>query len=185
MSKPFPGPLPRPVSEAILKRARRVRLLILDVDGVLTDGRLYYGPDGTECKAFQVRDGSAMKRLIASGIPIAIVSGRSSDAVVRRGAELGVLKLYAGVADKAAVLADLEATSRIDAGHMAHAGDDLPDLPLFERTGMAFAVADAHPAVAAAADYVTVAGGGFGAVREICDLILLAQGKWTATGEGR
>ena len=172
----------QPVAASVLARARGVRLLILDVDGVLTDGRLYYGADGAEHKAFHARDGSAMKMLMAAGVPIAIISGRTSAAVARRSAELGVAHLYPGVADKAQALADLVDRSGVAAEHMAHAGDDLADLPLFERTGLAFSVADAHPVVAARADYVTAAPGGCGAVREICDLILFAQDKWSVPG---
>ncbi len=171
------GPLAQAVSQTVLERAKQVQLLILDVDGVLTDGRLHYGPANTEYKAFHVRDGSAMKRLMAAGIAIAIITGRASEAVERRTVELGVPFLYAGVEDKAETLVQLCAASGIPARCMAHAGDDIPDLPLFERTGMAFAVPDAHPAVIAQADYVTAVGGGAGAVREICDLILLAQHK--------
>ena len=173
------------VPDALRTRLRRVRLLILDVDGVLTDGRLYYGPDGTELKAFHTQDGSALKRLQAAAIPVAIVTGRHSLAVERRIEELSIDHLYAGIEDKAAALAHLQRTTGIAAEHMAHAGDDLPDLALFERVGLAFAVANAHPAVAARADYVTAASGGFGAVREICDLLLTAQGKWKPTGSGR
>ncbi|MCY4014218.1 MAG: HAD-IIIA family hydrolase [Gammaproteobacteria bacterium] len=163
----------------VLARAADVRLLILDVDGVLTDGRLYYGPDGSEYKAFHARDGSAMKGLMASGVPIAIITGRKSAAVERRAAELGVPHVFTGAEDKAAALAELAEQSGVDPAHMGHAGDDLADLALFARTGMAFAVPDAHPAVLARADYVTTAVGGAGAVREICDLIRRAQGTWT------
>lgn len=167
--------------EDVLARAADVRLLILDVDGVLTDGRLYYGPDGSEYKAFHARDGSAMKGLMASGIPIAIITGRTSAAIDRRAAELGVPHLFTGAEDKAAALAVLAERSGVDPAHMAHAGDDLADLTLFARTGMAFAVPDAHPAVLARADYVTTASGGAGAVGEICDLIRRAQGTWTVS----
>lgn len=167
------------VPEDVLARAAEVRLLILDVDGVLTDGRLYYGPDGSEYKAFHARDGSAMKGLMANGVPIAIITGRTSAAVDRRAAELGVPHLFTGVDDKAAALVLLAERSGVDPSLMAHAGDDLADLALFARTGMAFAVPDAHPSVLARADYVTTAAGGAGAVREICDLIRLAQGTWT------
>ena len=154
---------------------RGVRLLILDVDGVLTDGRLYYGPDGQEIKAFNALDGSAMKRLLAAGVPIAIVSGRTSAAVDRRVRELGIPHHYGGVEDKAVVLAELCAQSGVDAQHMAHVGDDLPDLALFERVGLAIAVPNAHPAVVERADVVTQARGGEGAVREICDLLLACR----------
>ena len=171
-----------PVADELQARLRQVQLLILDVDGVLTDGRLYYGADGAELKAFHVQDGSALKRLRAAAVPVAIVSGRTSAAVERRASELGIEHLYAGVEDKAAALRELQHATDIAVEAMAHVGDDLPDLPLFERVGVAFAVANAHPAVAARADYVTAASG---AVREICDLLLLAQGKWTLTGSER
>ena len=167
-----------PTLSVALDCARRVRLLILDVDGVLTDGLLHYGPDGAEFKAFHVRDGSAVKRLLAAGIGVAIISGRKSEAVRRRVAELGIPHLYAGAEDKAVALAALCRATAIDARSMAHVGDDVADLALFEQVGMACAVPDAHPAVLARADYVTQSAGGRGAVREVCDLLLTAQGKW-------
>lgn len=173
------------VSDALQARLRRVRLLILDVDGVLTDGRLFYGPDGTELKAFHVQDGSAIKRLQAAAIPVAIISGRNAEAVARRAAELHIEHLYAGVEEKTVALQALQRRTGIEAEAMAHVGDDLPDIPLFERVGTAVAVANAHPAAIACAHYVTTASGGFGAVREICDLLLIAQGKWKPTGNGR
>lgn len=159
----------------VLDLMRQLRLLILDVDGVLTDGRLYYGADGTELKAFNALDGSAMKRLMAAGIAITIVSGRSSAALERRARELGVPHVYAGVEDKAAVFEDLCAASGVAPERMAHVGDDLPDLSLFERVSLAIAVPNAHPAVIERADYVTQAAGGHGAVREVCDWILAAR----------
>ena len=168
----------RRVSEmpAVQRLASAVRLLILDVDGVLTDGRLYYGADGTELTTFHARDGSAMKRLQAAGVPIAAISGRSSPAAARRLGELGVRHLYAGVADKREALDALCAATGLAAEHMAHIGDDLPDLPLFDRVGMAVAVPDAHPRVLARADWVTALSGGCGAVQEVCDLVLKARG---------
>lgn len=162
-------------SAQVRERMCRVRLLILDVDGVLTDGRLYYGPDGQEIKAFNALDGSAMKRLMAAGLHIAIISGRTSAAVDRRAKELGIPHLYAGVEDKTVALADLCARSGIDAEHMAHVGDDLPDVALFEQVGMAIAVPNGHPAVVERADYVTQARGGEGAVREVCDFLLACR----------
>lgn len=171
-------PWPGSVAAEVLAKARRVRLLILDVDGVLTDGTLHYGPDGAEHKAFHVQDGSAIGALDVAGIAVAIVSGRASEGVARRAEELGVRHLYLGQQDKTAALADLEAQSGIAPARMAHVGDDCPDLPLFARVGMAFAVADAHPLVRARADFVTALDGGRGAVREVCDLLLFAQGRW-------
>ena len=172
------SPLADRVAPAVLVKARRVRLLILDVDGVLTDGRLYYGPDGAEQKAFHAQDGSAIKRLCAAGIPVALISGRRSEAARRRAAELALRHVYLGREDKTAALAELNAQTDIEPARMAHVGDDIADLPLFECVGMALTVADAHPAVRARADYVASLGGGRGAVREICDLLLRAQGKW-------
>ena len=154
---------------------RQLRLLILDVDGVLTDGRLYYGADGAELKAFNALDGSAMKRLMAAGVAIAIISGRTSAALERRCAELGVAHVYAGMEDKAEALAALCAATAIDPERMAHVGDDLADLALFERVGLAVAVPNAHPAAIERADLVTRAAGGHGAVREICDDILASR----------
>lgn len=177
-----PSPLPGPVAETVLAKARRVRLLILDVDGVLTDGRLYYGADGAEQKAFHAQDGSAIKRLAGAGVPVALISGRESEAVRRRAEELGLCRVYLGAEDKAAALADLSARTNIEPACMAHVGDDLPDLPVFARVGMACSVADAHPLARARADYVASLGGGCGAVREICDLVLYAQGRWPPEG---
>ena len=181
-----------------LETARSVDLLILDVDGVMTDGRLYYAdsianapqampsaspleqplPGTFEIKAFYAQDGAAIKMLQAAGIPVAIISGRSSGATARRARELGIAYAYQGAEDKTAALRKLCEASGIAAERMAHAGDDIPDLPLFDRVGMRLSVADAHPEVAARADYVTAAAGGAGAVREICHLILIARGLW-------
>ena len=172
MDHPVPD---NPVPDEILRRLRNVRLLGLDVDGVLTDGRLVYGPDNTEYKAFHAQDGSAMKRLMASGVPIAIVTGRTSQAVARRTSELGVPYLYAGVADKLGTLRELAARSGVALDDMAYAGDDLPDLAVFGHVGVYIGVPNAHPDVIRRADYVTTTPGGFGAVREICDLVIAAR----------
>ena len=158
-----------------IDKAKHIRLLGLDVDGVMTDGRLYYGPHGAELKAFHVQDGSAMKRLLATGVSIAIISGRRSEALDRRAAELGVPHIHAGVDDKVATLAELSKSTGIECRHMAYAGDDLPDLPVFDRVGLSLSVPNAHPAVIARADYVTATPGGLGAVREICDLLIAAR----------
>jgi 3-deoxy-D-manno-octulosonate 8-phosphate phosphatase (KDO 8-P phosphatase) len=163
-----------------LSAARPLRLLILDVDGVLTDGRLYYGASGEELKAFNTQDGAALKMLMASGVEAAIVTGRSSPIVARRATELGVQHVFQGAADKSAVLDQLVARTGIAAAEMAHAGDDIPDLPLFARVSAGFAVPNAHPAVIERAHYVTHAAGGHGAVRELCHLIMTARGSWDA-----
>lgn len=163
------------VPAELVRRLRNVRLLGLDVDGVLTDGRLYYGPNNAEFKAFHAQDGSAMKRLMASGVPIAIVTGRTSEAVARRTSELGVPYLYAGVTDKLAALDELAARSGVGVDAMAYAGDDLADLAVFGHVGVSLGVPDAHPDVIRQADYVTTSAGGHGAVREICDLVIAAR----------
>ncbi len=170
--------------EPILDRARAIRLLILDVDGVLTDGRLYYSESGEELKAFSTQDGAAIKMLGDAGVIVAIVTGRQSRLVERRATELGVQHLYQGAADKARALEHLTGKTGIDRAQTAHVGDDLPDLPLFNRVALTFSVPLAHPEVIARADYVTQAPAGRGAVREVCQLIMVAQRTW-ATALGR
>jgi 3-deoxy-D-manno-octulosonate 8-phosphate phosphatase (KDO 8-P phosphatase) len=165
------------VSEDVFERARRVRLLVLDVDGVLTDGRLHITAHGEDVKVFHVRDGSGLVALQRAGIAVAIISGRDSPAVTRRAAELGIVHVRQGIADKGAALATLLQDTGIDAAACACVGDDTPDLPLFERAALAVAVSDAHATALAAAHWVTRAPGGHGAVREVCDLLLAARGS--------
>jgi 3-deoxy-D-manno-octulosonate 8-phosphate phosphatase (KDO 8-P phosphatase) len=153
-----------------------IALLVLDVDGVLTDGRLWFGPDGESLKAFHVRDGHGIKAMLAAGIGVAVISGRRSPAVAARMRELGVSEVAQGVADKPAALADLLARSAVDARNVACLVDDTPDLGLMAAVGLPAAVADAHPQVLAAARHVTRAAGGQGAVREFCDFLLAARG---------
>ncbi len=153
----------------------RIELLCLDVDGVLTDGTIYYSSNGDELKAFNTQDGSALKRLQASGVTLAIISGRSSAMVRRRATELGITHLYEGSEDKLPALSDLSATTGIDVTNMAHIGDDIADIALFAAVGCALAVADAHPEVRASADLVASLPGGRGAVRELADAITAAR----------
>ena len=175
-----------PFPAAALAGARQVELLILDVDGVLTDGRLHYSDQGVETKAFHAQDGAAIKMLQAAGIAVAIISGRESAAVARRAAELGIGHVHQGVPDKARALETLCGDTGVAPECMAHVGDDIADLALFDRVGFRIGVPGAHPAVAAEADYVTAAGPGAGAVREACHLILVARGLWEAAlAEGR
>jgi 3-deoxy-D-manno-octulosonate 8-phosphate phosphatase (KDO 8-P phosphatase) len=162
----------------VWERAGQVRLLILDVDGVLTDGRIYFGADGEAFKAFHVRDGHGLKMVQRAGLEVAVLSGRRSDAAFHRARELGITRFYEGLRDKVAVMEELAATLDLAPQALAAVGDDLVDLPLFARVGLAVAVADAAPEVKAAAHWVTASEGGFGAVREVCDLLLKAQGKW-------
>ncbi len=148
---------------------RAIRLLVLDVDGVLTDGRLYFGPRGEALKVFHVRDGLGMVELQRAGVRIAVISGRRSPMVAARCRELGVGEVHQGVSDKLKVLKALLKRTGIAAAECACIGDDLPDLPLMRHVGRAFAVADAAPEVRDAAHAVTRLPGGAGAVREVCD----------------
>jgi len=151
---------------------RAIRLLVLDVDGVLTDGRLYYGPRGEVLKVFDVRDGHGIVQLQRAGVAVAVISGRRSPMVATRCRELGVRHVFQGVGDKLPVLERLLRRLKITAAECACVGDDLPDLPLMEHTGLSFAVADAVAAVRRRADRITRARGGRGAVREVCELLL-------------
>lgn len=152
-----------------------VTLVVFDVDGVLTDGRLWYGPDGESMKVFEVRDGHGIKNLIAAGIGVAVISGRRSGAVSARMRELGVSDVAQGVTDKARALAELLKRNAIDAKRVACLVDDTPDLGLMAAVGLPAAVADAHPQVLAAAAHVTRAAGGRGAVREFCDWLIASR----------
>jgi 3-deoxy-D-manno-octulosonate 8-phosphate phosphatase (KDO 8-P phosphatase) len=157
-------------------RPAEITLVVLDVDGVLTDGRLWYGSDGETVKAFHVRDGHGIKMLVAAGVGVAVISGRRSAAVTARMRELGVSDVAQGVSDKARALAELLKRNAVDARRVACLVDDTPDLGLMAAVGLPAAVADAHPEVLAAAKHVTQAKGGRGAVREFCDWLLTARG---------
>jgi 3-deoxy-D-manno-octulosonate 8-phosphate phosphatase (KDO 8-P phosphatase) len=161
--------------DVVMERARRIRLLVLDVDGVLTDGRLFISPAGEEFKVFHVRDGSGLVALQRAGVTVAIISGRDSAAVTRRAAELGIHHTRQGVTDKGAELMALLRELDIPASQTACVGDDTPDLPMLRAAGLAVAVADAHPAAKEAAHWITPSPGGRGAVREVCDLLLSAS----------
>lgn len=156
-------------------KAADVELLVLDVDGVLTDGRLWFNAQGEALKAFHVRDGLGIKLLRAAGIQVAVISGRSSAAVAARMRELGVMQVAQGVTDKAAALGELLRALGVPAERTACLVDDTPDLPLMRAVGLPAAVADAHPLVLAAARHVTDLRGGHGAVREFCDFLLAAR----------
>lgn len=166
--------------EDVFTRASRIRLLILDIDGVLTDGRLYFDAKGETLKVFHVRDGHGLKMAQRGGIEVAFVSGRRSDAAYNRARELDISRFYEGVRDKVAIFNELLGALNLQPGEVAAVGDELVDLPLFHRVGLAVAVADAVPEVIDAAHWVTSLPGGRGAVREVCDLILKARGAWTA-----
>lgn len=158
-------------------KARKVRLLVLDVDGVLTDGRLYFSNSGDELKAFNIMDGLGIKLLRDNGIDTAIITGRSSALVARRAAELGIEDIYQGREDKGVALAELCRDRSLAPEQVAYMGDDLQDLPAIQRAGLGIAVANAHRFVAGRADWQTSLRGGEGAVREACEMILEAQEK--------
>jgi 3-deoxy-D-manno-octulosonate 8-phosphate phosphatase (KDO 8-P phosphatase) len=163
--------------DSLLERARDIRLLVLDVDGVLTDGRLYFSARGEELKCFHVRDGAGIVQLIRAGLQVAVITGRDSKAVERRMAELNVAWVRQGVIDKRVALGELLDILGLGPQAVAVVGDDTPDLPMFDMARLAVAVADAHPSARAKAHHVTQASGGLGAVREVCDLILDAQAR--------
>jgi len=161
----------------VKERAARVRLVVFDVDGVFTDGRLYYGPAGEELKVFHVHDGQGVKRLLRQGVAAAVISGRKSAAVTRRMQDLGITHVFQGDEDKLPIYERLLKQLGLSSEETACVGDDLPDLPLLERAGFAVAVANAQTPLRSKAHYVTGATGGMGAVREVCDLILSARTK--------
>ncbi|MBI2289872.1 MAG: HAD-IIIA family hydrolase [Betaproteobacteria bacterium] len=161
--------------QRIYAKARAIRLVIFDVDGVLTDGSLYLGDSGEEIKAYNSRDGHGIKMLHESGVELAIITGRTSRSVELRARNLGVELLYQGVADKARVFAELLVARKLDAGATAYMGDDVVDLPVLRRCGLALTVPEAPFAVKQCADYVTRAPGGRGAAREVCELIMHAR----------
>jgi 3-deoxy-D-manno-octulosonate 8-phosphate phosphatase (KDO 8-P phosphatase) len=154
-----------------------IRLLVLDVDGVLTDGRLRYGPTGETEKLFHAHDGPGIKAIAAAGIKVAVISGRNSVAVERRCQELGIGELQQGIADKAAAGRSLAARLGIKLSDCACVGDDSVDVPLMKIVGLAIAVADAHGDARRAAHRRTRRGGGAGAVREVCDWLLAARAR--------
>jgi 3-deoxy-D-manno-octulosonate 8-phosphate phosphatase (KDO 8-P phosphatase) len=158
------------------QRARAIRLLVLDVDGILTDGRLYYGPDQIELKAFHTQDGHGLKMLRESGVEVGIITGRVSDAVERRAQNLGVPYVYQGVGNKLAVFEQLLERLELSPTAVAGMGDDLPDLPVLRRCGLAVTVPEAPALIRSHVHYVTKVGGGNGAVREVCELLMRAQG---------
>lgn len=160
----------------LLKRAAQIRLVALDVDGVLTDGRLYFDQHGNELKAFYTRDGLGIKALQKFGITLAIITGRKSRIVADRASQLGIQHVYQGSDDKLNALADLVSETGIEEQYICYAGDDWIDLPVLDRAGLSVAPSDAASTVRERVHWVTRAGGGNGAVRELCELILHAQG---------
>jgi len=165
-------------ADELIARARAVKVLIFDVDGVLTDGSLFFGDDGQEYKAFNSRDGHGIKMLRDSGVESAILTGRSSQVVLHRARNLGIVRVVQGAHDKLAAYEAMLAETGLTPKQTAYMGDDLVDLPVLRRCGLACTVADAPEEVLARAHYVARAGAGHGAAREVCELIMRAQGTW-------
>ncbi|MBA2350822.1 MAG: 3-deoxy-manno-octulosonate-8-phosphatase KdsC [Burkholderiales bacterium] len=164
--------------QAIFEKAKRVRLMMFDVDGVLTDGRLYISDAGEEFKAFNTLDGHGLRMLKATGVEIAIITGRTARCVEIRATNLGIGLLYQGVEDKLAVSEELLARFSLHADEAAFMGDDLPDLPVMRRCGLALTVPEAPALIKQHAHHVTRCAGGRGAVREVCEILMHAQGTY-------
>ncbi|RUR32362.1 HAD family hydrolase [Vreelandella andesensis] len=166
--------------DALQDRIRRVKLLAIDVDGVLTDGRLYFQADGIEIKAFHTQDGHGLKLLKRVGIHVALITGRDSPMVSQRAASLGITHVYQGCEDKLNTLRALCQRLDITLEQVAYCGDDLPDLAPIKRSGVGITVPNAPDYMHVHADWITDRLGGHGAVREICDTLLMSQGHWDA-----
>ncbi len=160
----------------VLEKAALIKLVIFDVDGVLTDGSLFLGDDGQEYKAFNSRDGHGMRMLQDSGVSVGIITGRSSQVVTHRMQSLGIEHVFQGRVHKVPAYEELLATTELDASQVAYVGDDVVDLGVMKRVGLAIAVQDAHPLVKQHAHWITEHGGGRGAARDVCELIMGAQG---------
>lgn len=156
---------------------KNIKVLLLDVDGVMTNGEIIYSDAGTETKAFNVKDGLGIKLLMNAGVTVGIITGRRSGALLHRCADLGIDLIYDGIQNKGAIIDAVVSRTGAKAHEMAFVGDDLPDIPLLKKIGLAIAVADAHDAVKKVAHRVTVNKGGQGAVREVCESILAAKGR--------
>lgn len=178
---PFPPHLT--ADAALLERSSRIRLLVLDVDGVLTNGRLYYGNSGEELKGFHILDGLGIKLLHNAGLDTAIITGRRSELVQRRAAELGITDVVQGREDKHEALIELASRRQLSLTEVAYMGDDLPDLAAIRAAGLGLTVATAHHFVRTHADWCSQHGGGAGAVREACEWLLYARGQLQQTLE--
>ncbi|CAM3834452.1 3-deoxy-D-manno-octulosonate 8-phosphate phosphatase KdsC [Vibrio aerogenes CECT 7868] len=166
-----------PVQSEIWDIASEIKLLICDVDGVLSDGRIYMGNHGEELKTFHTRDGYGLKSLMNAGVHIAIITGRQSQIVENRMKALGISLVYQGQDDKVKAYQDICRRLKVSPQHTGYIGDDLIDWPVMQQVGLKVCVADGHPLLARRANYVTTINGGYGAVREVCDLILEARGE--------
>ncbi|RVT48275.1 3-deoxy-manno-octulosonate-8-phosphatase KdsC [Rheinheimera sediminis] len=166
------------VSPEIEHKARQIKLVICDVDGVFSDGRIYMGNQGEELKAFHTRDGYGIKALRHAGIEVAVITGRDSVIVQQRMTSLTVQYIYQGQENKLAAFAELQQNLKLEASEIAFIGDDLADWAVMQYCGLSVTVQDAHPYLCLHADYRCTLPGGFGAVRELCDLLLISQGKF-------
>lgn len=169
--------MPR-LSSRVRNRARKIKLLLLDLDGVLTDGGIFIDGSGDEVKRFDVRDGHGLRLLQRGGIRVGIVSGRSARAARHRARELDIELFFQGVGDKLAVYEKIKRMTKLTDGEVAYVGDDMVDLPLLSRVGLAVGVADGWGPLKSHTHYITRARGGRGAVREVVELLLKSQGKW-------
>jgi len=170
-------------SEDVLNKAKETRILLLDVDGVLSDGAITFDNQGIETKSFNTKDGQGLKLLRASGVEVGIITGRKSKIVEKRALELGIDLLIQGREDKFTAMQELLEGKNIALKHIAFMGDDYPDLTVMSKVGLALSIHDAHFAVKDFADWVSPSDGGRGAVRDACDLIMLAQGSFKSAFE--
>ncbi|MEW5909115.1 MAG: HAD hydrolase family protein [Thermodesulfobacteriota bacterium] len=169
-----------PVNPDLAEKLHKIRLLALDVDGVLTDGSIIYDHHGKELKGFNVKDGLGIRLLIKAGIDVCIVSGRASEALKARCNHLGIHHVYSGIPDKALILPVILKDTDLIPEQIAFMGDDLPDIPLMNLVGLSIAVSDAHEMVRENADWITLSAGGRGAVREVSEIMLKTQGLWSS-----
>lgn len=169
-----------PISDDVWQRAQKIKLLICDVDGVFSDGRIYLSNSGEELKAFHTRDGYGVRSLLTSGFNLAVITGRQSKIVENRMTALGVTHIYQGVDNKFEPYEALLALYGVTPEEVAYIGDDIVDLPVMNVVGLAVSVADGHPYVRQHAHFVTTLNGGHGALRELTDLLLLSQNKFSS-----
>jgi len=161
----------------ILEKAKQIELVIFDIDGVLTDGSLFIGDDGQEYKAFNSKDGHGLRMLMDGGVDVAIITGRQSEVVKHRAGDLGITRIYQGKREKLPAFLELLEETKLSAEQVAYVGDDVVDLPVMSKVGLAICVQNGHAFVKQHSHWVTDAAGGQGAGREVCELLLQARGK--------
>jgi 3-deoxy-D-manno-octulosonate 8-phosphate phosphatase (KDO 8-P phosphatase) len=166
------------LDENIKEKLKAIKILLLDVDGILTDGRIIMDSDGRETKNFDVKDGHGLKVLMAKGVDVVLITGRTSGVVEHRAKDLGIKEVRQGIWNKAEIFEEILAKRGLRPEEAVYAGDDIVDVPLMRRAGISITVADASDHVKAVADYVTHHRGGRGGVREICEMILIGKGYW-------